>query len=182
MSDTSAEPTSKGTSATDLSTAHRALQGRADALLLFGITGDLARKKLFSALYQLELEGILQGPVVGIATSVLTADDIRDRARESLEKSGLDVDEAVFKRLADRLDYVPGDYREPETFAKIRSRTPGSECPVAYLAIPPFLFTTVVDGLGSNNLNCGRVVLEKPFGRDLATSRELDVAVKKYFP
>lgn len=154
----------------------------ADALLLFGITGDLARKKLFSALYQLELEGHLRGPVVGVASSDLSVDDIRARARESLAKADLTVDEAIFSRLSDRLDYVSGDYREPETFAKVASRIPGSTCPVAYLAIPPFLFTTVVDGLGAANLNCGRVVLEKPFGRDLDTSRQLDQEVKKYYP
>ncbi len=154
----------------------------ADALLLFGITGDLARKKLFSALYQLELEGLLRGPVVGIASSDLSVNDIRERARESLEKTGLAIDEVAFDRLSGRLDYVSGDYREPQTFEKVASRIPGSECPVAYLAIPPFLFATVVDGLGAAKLNCGRVVLEKPFGRDLDTSRELDRAVKEHYP
>ncbi len=154
----------------------------ADCLVLFGITGDLARKKLFTALYRLEADGQLGCPVIGVASSNWTVDELRANAREALDQTGTDIDESIWKRLADRLDYVSGDYREPDTFERVAERVGDAACPVCYLAIPPFLFPTVIEGLGSTGLNRGRVVLEKPFGRDLASSRELDRAVKAEFP
>lgn len=154
----------------------------ADALVLFGITGDLARKKLFTALYRLEADEELGCPVIGVASSNWTVEELRANAREALDESGTEIDEAVWERLASRLDYVSGDYRETDTFERVAERVGDATCPVCYLAIPPFLFPTVIEGLGATGLNRGRVVLEKPFGRDLASSRELDMAVKSHFP
>jgi len=155
---------------------------RADALVLFGITGDLARRKLFSALYRLEADNMLRCPVVGVASSKWTVEETRANAREALESAGVAIDDAVWERFAGRFDYVAGDYREADTFARVAAKVADAECPVCYLAIPPFLFSTVVDGLGAAGLSRGRVVLEKPFGRDLASSRQLDQAVKAHFP
>ncbi len=165
-----------------IATPHGNGQEPADALVLFGITGDLARKKLFSALYRLEADGQLECPVVGVASSNWTVEELQFNAREALEEAGTQIDDAVWKRLASRLDYVSGDYREADTFERVAARIDGTDCPVCYLAIPPFLFPTVIEGLGATELNRGRVVLEKPFGRDLASSRELDLAVKAHFP
>lgn len=153
-----------------------------DALVLFGITGDLAKKKLFNSLYQLETEGKLGIPIIGVASSDLTTDDIRARARESVEASNMEIDEEVWKRFCSQIVYVSGDYRDEDTFKRVAEKVGDAKTPVCYLAIPPFLFTTVTDGLGKTGLNRGRVVLEKPFGRDLESSRELDVAVKGQYP
>lgn len=154
----------------------------ADALILFGITGDLARKKLFVSLYKLEADGQLDIPVIGVASSDWTLDELRNNAREALEKSGHAVDDGVWGRFAARLEYVSGDYRESSTFERVAEKVGDAVCPVAYLAIPPFLFPTVVEGLAATGLNRGRVVLEKPFGRDLASSRELDASVLAHYP
>ena len=154
----------------------------ADALVLFGITGDLARKKLFSALYKMEADNKLGCPVIGVASSPWTVEELQHNARDALEKAGTEIDDDVWERFASRLDYVSGDYRETDTFERVAAKVGDAACPVCYLAIPPFLFTTVVDGLGAVGLNRGRVVLEKPFGRDLESSRRLDVAVKAHFP
>jgi glucose-6-phosphate 1-dehydrogenase len=154
----------------------------ADALVLFGITGDLAHRKLFTALYRLELDGILSCPVIGVATRPWTVEDLRNNARQALIDGGTKLDEEVWERLSARFDYVSGDYREPDTFDRVAAKVGDAQCPVCYLAIPPFLFTTVVKGLGATGLNRGRVVLEKPFGRDLESSRELDDAVRTHYP
>ena len=154
----------------------------ADALILFGITGDLARKKLFISLYKLEADGQLDIPVIGVASSDWTLDELRNNAREALMESGHAVDDEVWGRFAARLDYVSGDYREASTFERVAEKVGDAVCPVAYLAIPPFLFATVVEGLAATGLNRGRVVLEKPFGRDLASSRELDASVLAHYP
>jgi glucose-6-phosphate 1-dehydrogenase len=153
-----------------------------EALILFGITGDLARKKLFSALYKLELDDELNMPVIGVASSKWTLDELRGNARQALDETDLDIDEDIWQRFAARLDYVSGDYREESTYQEVAAKVGDKECPVAYLAIPPFLFSVVVDGLAAAGLNCGRVVLEKPFGRDLSSSRELDAAVLAHYP
>lgn len=154
----------------------------ADCLVMFGITGDLARKKLFGALYKLEADGMLDCPVIGVASSDWTRDELIGNAKEALEKTGVDVDNGVFDALAARLDYVSGNYKEPETFEKVAAKVGDAKMPVCYLAIPPFLFSTVTDGLGATGLNRGRVVLEKPFGRDLQSSRDLDEAVRAHYP
>lgn len=154
----------------------------ADCLVMFGITGDLARKKLFGALYKLEADGMLDCPIIGVASSNWTRNELIGNAREALEKIGVDVDPLVFDALAARLDYVSGNYKEPETFEKVAAKVGDAKMPVCYLAIPPFLFSTVTDGLGATGLNRGRVVLEKPFGRDLESSRDLDEAVRAHYP
>ena len=180
---TAASPTSPVSSIDPLDAlAHGDALKQADALVLFGITGDLARKKLFSALYRLEADDMLGCPVVGVASSNWSIAELQANAREALEKSGVEIDESVWSRFASRFDYVSGDYRKKDTFERVAAKVADAECPVFYLAIPPFLFTTVVDGLGATGLNRGRVVLEKPFGRDLASSRQLDQAVKAHFP
>ena len=154
----------------------------ADALVLFGITGDLARKKLFSALYKLEADGLLDCPIIGVASSKWTTEELIDNAHEALGGTDLELDENVFASLARRFDYVSGDYREAATFEQVAVKLHGAKMPVCYLAIPPFLFETVINGLAAAGINHGRVVLEKPFGRDLASSRELDRAVHAQFP
>lgn len=155
----------------------------ADALILFGITGDLARKHLFSALYELTAAGKLDMPIVGVASSSLTGEELIERARKALEDAGDEIDDGVFDQLASNLAYVSGDYRESSTFGRIAEKLGDATCTVAYLAIPPGLFDDVVTGLASVGLNeNGRVVLEKPFGRDTASADELNRIVHKHYP
>ncbi len=165
---------------------HTSSEVSSDGLVLFGITGDLARKKLFAALFRLESEKMLSGPVVGVASSPWDVDRLKSEMRSGLAEAGVDTEAAehqeVWRRLSDRLGYVAGDYRELETFNRVAEKLTSVEMPVCYLAIPPFLFTTVIDGLGATGLNRGRVVLEKPFGRDLTSSRALDQSVKRHYP
>ena len=155
----------------------------ADALILFGITGDLARRKLFSALYDLTAAGHLDMPVIGVASRAWDDETLRRHARESLEAVGRAIDDEVFARLAANLCYVSGNYRDPATYTEIAKRAHSSTCAVSYLAIPPDLFNDVVEGLGSVGLNHrGRLVLEKPFGRDAQTAAELNDIVHHHFP
>jgi len=155
----------------------------ADALILFGISGDLARKKLFAALYDLTAQGDLDMPVIGVASSAWDDETLRDRARQALEEGGEPVDDEVFARLAANLCYVAGDYRDAATYQQIADRASGAERTVSYLAIPPDLFDDVVQGLASVGLNRrGRVVLEKPFGRDRESAAELNEIVHNAFP
>ncbi|TFH29293.1 MAG: glucose-6-phosphate dehydrogenase (NADP(+)), partial [Myxococcales bacterium] len=158
-------------------------QREADALVLFGITGDLARRKLFSALYDLTAADRLDMPVIGVASRSWDDDTLRLHARDALESSGRAIDEEVFGRLAKNLSYVAGNYREPTTYRNIADKTEGRGCAVFYLAIPPGLFDDVVEGLASVGLNHrGRLVLEKPFGRDFQSARDLNEIVHRYFP
>jgi glucose-6-phosphate 1-dehydrogenase len=162
---------------------NRAPQESADALILFGVTGDLARRRLFPALYELEEDGALDMPVVGVSRSNDDDEALRRRARESLDFAGVEFDEEVFARLASRLRHVPGDYREPETFARIEELVGERRCTVSYLAIPPELFDDVIQGLASAGLHeRGRVVVEKPFGRDEKSARELSEIIHRYYP
>lgn len=156
----------------------------ADALILFGISGDLARKKLFSALYGLTAGNNLDVPIVGVASRDWTDETLRDRARQALAAGGTPIDESVFARLAGNLRYVSGDYRDPATYERVLARLGGSECcTVSYLAIPPDLFSSVVEGLASVGLHArGRLVLEKPFGRDVKSAAELNDIVHRHFP
>jgi glucose-6-phosphate 1-dehydrogenase len=155
----------------------------AEALILFGITGDLAAKKLFSALYDLSASDRLDIPVVGVASRAWDDDTLRAHARTSLEAAGRSIDEAAFARLAANLSYVSGNYRDPATYRHIVDKVPTSACTVSYLAIPPGLFDDVVEGLASVGLNeRGRLVLEKPFGRDPETAAELNQIVHRHFP
>jgi glucose-6-phosphate 1-dehydrogenase len=158
-------------------------QTAAEALILFGITGDLARKHLFSALYDLTAAGALDIPIIGVALSEWDDGELRLRARSALEETGEPIDDEIFARLAANLTYVSGDYREAGTFADIAKRVGDNTATVAYLAIPPSLFDDVVEGLASVGLNKrGRVVLEKPFGRDTASAIELNEIVYRHYP
>ncbi len=137
----------------------------ADVLVVFGITGDLAKVMTFNSLYRLEQRGLVDCPIVGVAVDDWTVDDLRARARTSIEAGGGPVDEAVFERLAERMSYVQGDFGDPATFARVGDAIHGAQHPVFYLEIPPFLFGKVVAGLADAGLTeNARVVVEKPFG------------------
>jgi glucose-6-phosphate 1-dehydrogenase len=160
-----------------------------DALVLFGITGDLAKKKLFPAVYHMVREGSLGSdvPVVGVSSSEWTKDELVERGRESVtasvQKEGLEFDEDAFKSLAARLSYVAGDYQDDATFDKLALELQNREHPLFYLAIPPSLFDDVSQGLARVGLNKGaRVVVEKPFGRDLQSAQELNEVLHQAFP
>jgi glucose-6-phosphate 1-dehydrogenase len=155
-----------------------------DALVLFGATGDLARKKIFPAVYEMAVRGENHVPVLGFASSEWDDDDLRAHARGAIEAAG-DLDPEVWRDLAGRMCYVKGDYRDADSFARLATtlRDLGVQRPLFYLAIPPELFDDVIVGLASQHLNeGGRVVVEKPFGRDLASARELNAILHKAFP
>jgi glucose-6-phosphate 1-dehydrogenase len=154
----------------------------ADALVLFGITGDLAFKKLFPALYNLTARG-WDLPVIGVASSDWDDEQLRTRARDSLEAKKIDVASRVLDKLLRSLTYVQGDYRSTETYERLHQRLGGCELPLVYLAVPPELFDDVIDGLTAVGINeCGRIVVEKPFGRDLRSAQELDQILGRAFP
>jgi len=147
---------------------------RSDAFVFFGATGDLAFKKIFPALLALTERGELEMPVIGIARGLMTLEQFRARALESIRASGGD-DTPAFQRLAARLQYVEGDYREASTYTAIRTALGGATHPLFYLAIPPELFDDVATGLGNAGCTAGaRIVVEKPFGRDLESARALN--------
>ncbi len=148
---------------------------QADALVVFGITGYLARKMTFRSLYRLEQRGLLDVPVIGVAADDMSEEQLRDRARESIEQTGEKIDDEVFERFANRLSYVRGDFGQDETYAEVAKALGDHRNPVFYLEIPPSLFATVVAGLAKADLlsRGQRVVVEKPFGHDLASAREL---------
>ncbi|MET0387074.1 MAG: glucose-6-phosphate dehydrogenase [Polyangiales bacterium] len=152
-----------------------------DALVFFGATGDLAHKKIFPALLAMAKRGRLDFRVVGIGRSQWTSDQFRARARDSIEKHAK-MDEAAFAKLAAAMRYIDGDYNDPNTFRKLREDLGDAKRPLHYLAIPPSAFGTVVEGL--KNVGCtdrARVVLEKPFGRDLGSARELNETLHTAF-
>ena len=152
-----------------------------DALVFFGATGDLAYKKIFPALQGMAKRGNLSVPVIGVAKSGWTVEQLRDRARASLTEHG-GVDEAAFRDLLARLQYIDGDYGDPATFARLRKALDAAKHPTHYLAIPPALFGTVVEALGKSGAADGaRVVIEKPFGHDLASARELNATLHSVF-
>jgi glucose-6-phosphate 1-dehydrogenase len=155
-----------------------------DALVFFGATGDLAHKMIFPALYRMVQRGALHVPVIGVASSPWTLEQLEARARDGIEQAGGGVDdEAAFGRLVRALQYVAGDYQDPATYAAIKQALRGAERPASYLAIPPSLFPTVVEGLGSAGVaGQGRVIVEKPFGRDLASAHELNEVLHSVFP
>jgi glucose-6-phosphate 1-dehydrogenase len=145
-----------------------------DALVFFGATGDLAYKKIFPALQAMVKRGHLNVPVVGVAKAGWNLDQLRARAQDSLERHG-GVDSAAFEKLCGLLRYIDGDYRDPETFAALRRELKDARYPAHYLAIPPGLFETVVEHLAESNCARGaRVIVEKPFGHDLASAQELN--------
>jgi glucose-6-phosphate 1-dehydrogenase len=151
-------------------------EGTADVLTIFGITGDLARKMTFRALYRLEARGRLRcDRIVGVAKDEWDDAGLRNHAREAVAATIEDPDEDVFARLASRLSYVQGDYSDPETFSRVGTAIADAATPVFYLAVPPGLFATVVRGLGKAGLtDNARVVIEKPFGHDLQSARALN--------
>ncbi len=152
----------------------------ADVLTIFGITGDLAKKMTFRALYRMEARGILECPIVGVAIDDWTVEQLREHAHEAITSSVGDHDEAVFNRLAERISYVQGDYGEADTFKRVGEAIKGKKRPVFYLEIPPSLFATVVHGLDAAGLTeNARVVIEKPFGHDLESARALNADLCK---
>jgi glucose-6-phosphate 1-dehydrogenase len=156
-------------------------EARSDALVLFGATGDLAYKKIFPALQALARSGELEMPVIGIARGGGSLDTLRARVRDSLEHNG-DVDLDAFSRLMARLAYVDGDYRDPATYERLRRALGTSAHPLHYLAIPPSMFAPVAEGLSRSGCARGaRLVVEKPFGRDLASAIELDATLHAVF-
>jgi glucose-6-phosphate 1-dehydrogenase len=146
-----------------------------DVLVIFGITGDLARKMTFRALYRLEARGALDCRIIGVARDRWDDDSLREHARSAIADTVDDLDEATFKRLAERFDYVYGDYDDDGTFKRLAKAVGECAQPVFYLEIPPSLFAEVVGKLSAVGLTKGaRVVIEKPFGHDLASARELN--------
>ena len=152
-----------------------------DALVFFGATGDLAYKKIFPSLQAMVKRGHLNVPVVGVAKAGWNLDQLRARAKDSLEKHG-GLDLAAFEKLVSLLRYVDGDYQDPSTFTMLREQLKDAKRPAHYLAIPPVLFETVVRHLAESN--CGRgakVIVEKPFGHDLASAQELNRVLLSVF-
>ncbi len=157
--------------------------GRSDALVLFGVTGDLAHKKIFPALYAMARRGTLAAPIIGVASSKWSLARLRRRATDGIARSGRIGDRRALERLLSLLRYVQGDYNDPRTFAAIAQALDGAQRPAHYLAIPPSLFPTVIQGLGAQGLaNHARVIVEKPFGRDLASARKLNRIAQSVFP
>jgi glucose-6-phosphate 1-dehydrogenase len=153
-----------------------------DALVFFGATDDLAYKKIFPALQAMIKRGHLDVPVIGVARAGWNLEQLRARAHDSLEKHG-GIDAAAFEKLSGLLRYVDGDYSDPATFEAIRKELKGAQRPAHYLAIPPILFETVVEQLAKSGCNSGaRVVVEKPFGHDLASAQELNRILHSVFP
>jgi len=157
-------------------------ENRSDALVFFGATGDLAYKKIFPALQNMIRRGHLDAPIVGVARPGWSLQQLREHARASLVDHGGGVDAAAFHKLASLLRYVEGDYSDPTTFDRLKQALGGAVHATHYLAIPPSLFETVVEGLEKSGCAGGaRVVLEKPFGRDLASARELNRILHRVF-
>ena len=155
----------------------------ADALVIFGVTGDLAHKMIFPALYRMVRRGVLKAPVVGVASSTISTAQLRKHVTESMEQIGKIDDRAALDRLLSLLQYVGGDYNHPDTFKALRQALISARRPAHYLAIPPALFATVIKGLGASGLaDQARVIVEKPFGRDLASARELNRIALSVFP
>jgi glucose-6-phosphate 1-dehydrogenase len=147
----------------------------ADALVIFGITGDLARKMTFAALYRLEVSGRLHCPIIGVALDDWSEDHLISSVRSALKAGGESVEDEPFARLAKRLTYLRGDFADPATYEELARRLKGADRPLFYLEIPPSLFAPVVAALGRAELTAhATVMIEKPFGHDLASARELN--------
>ncbi len=155
---------------------------RSDALVFFGITGDLAYKKIFPALHAMARRGTLDVPVIGVASSDWTTDQLRERARRSVDEHGGGVDPSAFALLGERLHYVRGNYTDPATYRTLRETLGQATRPLHYLAVPPSRFPDVVSGLGAAGCTDeARVVVEKPFGRDLGSARALNAILHQRF-
>jgi glucose-6-phosphate 1-dehydrogenase len=147
----------------------------ADVLVIFGISGDLARVMTFRSLYRLEERGLLNCPIVGVAFDDWTLEQLVEHARDSVVAAGQQLDDEVFARFAERLSYLHGDFTDAATYAQLAEAVEGAELPLFYLEIPPSLFGTVVKGLQDAGLTQNaRVAVEKPFGHDLASARALN--------
>ena len=158
-------------------------RSRSDALVVFGVTGDLAHKKIFPALYALVKKGELEVPVIGVAFPKWSLARLQKRVTDSIRRSGGIDDKRALNHLLSRLSYVSGDYKDPETITRIKESLGSAKRPAHYLAIPPSLFETVIKGLGAAKLaEHARVIVEKPFGRDLASARELNRVARSVFP
>src|SRR5271155_960815 len=167
-------------------TAPTAISGAkipSDALVFFGATGDLAHKQIFPSLQAMIKRGNLNVPVIGVAKAGWNVEQLRARARDGIEKFGGGVDEAAFAKLVSLLKYIDGDYEDPKTFEQLRVTLGGATHPTHYLAIPPVLFGTVVEALGKSKCAVNsRVVIEKPFGHDLASAQKLNEILHTVFP
>jgi glucose-6-phosphate 1-dehydrogenase len=153
----------------------------AGALVVFGITGDLAKKMTLRALYRLEARHQLAGKVIGVARQDWSAEHLIEYARQCIEATGEQIDEAVFKRFAGRLSYLSGDFTDPGTYQRLAKALSGVDKTLFYLEIPPSLFAGVVESLANAGLTDGaRVAVEKPFGHDLASARELNASLRKH--
>jgi glucose-6-phosphate 1-dehydrogenase len=153
----------------------------ADVLVIFGITGDLAKVMTFHSLYRLEQRGLLDCPIVGVAFDDWTIEQLVERARDSIVGTGEALDEDVFKRFVGRLSYVHGDFKDPATYGRVADAIAGKTMPVFYLEVPPSLFGTVVGGLTAAGVTQNaRVVVEKPFGHDLESARALAEELHQY--
>jgi glucose-6-phosphate 1-dehydrogenase len=157
-------------------------QVTSDALVFFGATGDLAYKQIFPSLQKMVKRGTLDAPVIGVAKSGWTVEDLRKRARDSIAAHG-GIDEVAFAKLMELLRYVDGDYKDPATFKALRQALGDAKSPTHYLAIPPSMFATVTQSLCMAKCGDGaRVVVEKPFGRDLDSARQLNDTLHSAFP
>jgi glucose-6-phosphate 1-dehydrogenase len=154
----------------------------ADVFVDFGITGDLAKVMTFNSYYRLEQRGLLKCPIVGVAVSDMSVQDLRDHARADIEACGTKIDDDVFDRFAARLSYVPGDFDDPGTYQRVAQAIGSAHTPVFYLQIPPFLFGRVIKGLTDAGITKqpARVVVEKPFGHDLASAQALAAEIHQY--
>jgi glucose-6-phosphate 1-dehydrogenase len=155
---------------------------KSDALVLFGVTGDLAYKMIFPALYAMAKRGVINVPVIGVAGSKLSLAQLSKRITSSIRNHGGINDRPALRRLLARFTYVEGDYNDPATFIALKTKLTGARHPAFYLAIPPALFGTVIKGLGAAGLaRQARVIVEKPFGRDLASARALNAEARSVF-
>ena len=156
------------------------MENHADLLVIFGITGDLARRMTFRALYRLERRGLLDSPVIGVASEDMTTGELVKHAREAIGEGGQDVDDAVFDRLARRMSYLHGDVTDAAFYRRLATRIGHAKRPLYYLEVPPALFGPIVEHLGAARLlREGRVAVEKPFGHDLASARELNARLHR---
>jgi glucose-6-phosphate 1-dehydrogenase len=154
-----------------------------DALVLFGVTGDLAHKMIFPALYSMAERGALKVPIIGVAFPKWSLAQLSNRVKDSIRRSGGIHNQRALHHLLSSLKYVSGDYNDPGTFREIKMALGSARRPAHYLAIPPALFATVIQGLGEADLaGQARVIVEKPFGRDLASARELNRVAQSVFP
>ena len=156
-------------------------QPHSDALVFFGATGDLAYKKIFPSLQAMVQRGTLNVPVIGVAKAGWNLDQLKVRAKDSIETHG-GIDNDAFEKLCSLLRYVDGDYADNSTFTQLKTQLGGAQRPAHYLAIPPLLFETVVEHLAQSGCDAGaRVIVEKPFGEDLKSAQELNRVLHRYF-